>query len=111
MREQVALIARSGVSEAELSRVKTQWAASETYKLDGVFNQARELGSNWINGFPLDASARLIAKLRIVTSAEVQAVAARYFGDDQLTVATLLPQALDPNRKPRVRDAAAVSRH
>ena len=29
-------------------------------------------------------------------------VAARYFGDDQLTVATLVPQALEPNRKPRV---------
>ena len=110
LRAQVALVAREGVSDAELNRVKTQWAASETYKLDGVFNQARELGSNWINGLPLDASARLIAKLRTVTSAEVQSVAARYFGDDQLTVATLLPQPLDPNRKPRVPSAAA-SRH
>ena len=30
-----------------------------------------------------------------------QAVAAKYFGDDQMTLATLLPQPLDPNRKPR----------
>lgn len=101
LRQQVALIARDGVNEAELNRVKTQWAASETYKLDGVFNQARELGSNWVNGFPLDASTRLIAKLRSVTSDEVKAVAAKYFGDDDLTVATLLPQPIDPNRKPR----------
>jgi zinc protease len=28
-------------------------------------------------------------------------VAARYFGDDQLTVAELLPQPLDKTRKPR----------
>ena len=110
LRAQVALVSRDGVSDAELNRVKTQWAASETYKLDGVFNQARELGSNWINGLPLDASARLIAKLRTVTSAEVQSVATRYFSDDQLTVATLLPQPLDPNRKPRTPSAAA-SRH
>ena len=110
LREQVALIARDGVREAELNRVKTQWVASETYKLDSVFNQARELGSNWINGLPLDASARLIARLRTVTSAEVQSVAARYFGDDQLTVTTLLPQPIDPNRKPRAPGAAA-SRH
>ncbi len=109
LREQVALIARDGVRDAELNRVKTQWVASETYKLDSVFNQARELGSNWINGLPLDASARLIARLRTVTSAEVQSVAARYFGDDQLTVTTLLPQPLDPNRKPRTPGAA--SRH
>ncbi len=102
LREQVALVARDGVKDAELMRVKIQWTASETYKLDGVFNQARELGSNWINGLPLDASARLIAKLRSVTSDEVKAVAAKYFADDQLTVATLLPQPMDPNRKPRV---------
>ena len=101
LRQQVALIASAGVSEAELKRVKTQWAASETYKLDSVFSQARELGSNWVQGLPLDASSRLIARLRTVTAAEVQAVAAKYFGDDQMTLATLLPQAPDPNRKPR----------
>ena len=112
LREQVALVAKSGVSEAELNRVKTQWAASETYKLDGVFNQARELGSNWVGGLPLDASAILIAKLRTVTSAEVQSVANKYFGDDQLNIATLVPQPLDPNRKPRAKlPAAAGSRH
>ena len=112
LREQVALVAKSGVSEAELNRVKTQWAASETYKLDGVFNQARELGSNWVGGLPLDASAILIAKLRTVTSAEVQSVANKYFGDDQLNIATLVPQPLDPNRKPRTKlPAAAGSRH
>ena len=110
LREQVALIAREGVREAELNRVKTQWAASETYKLDSVFNQARELGSNWVNSLPLDASERLIALLRTITSAEVQSVASRYFGDDQLTVSTLLPQPIDPNRKPRAPGAAA-SRH
>jgi len=101
LRQQVALIAQDGVSEAELNRVKTQWVASETYKLDSVFSQAQELGSNWVQGLPLDASARLIARLRTVTSSEVQAVAAKYFGDDQLTMAALLPQPPDPNRKPR----------
>jgi zinc protease len=101
LRQQVALVASNGVSEAELKRVKTQWAAHETYKLDAVFSQARELGTYWINGLPLDTDTRLIAQLRTITSAEVQAVAARYFGDDQLTIATLLPQPLDPNRPPR----------
>ena len=112
LREQVALVAKNGVSDAELNRVKTQWIASETYKLDGVFNQARELGSNWVNGMPLDADAKLMAKLRSVTSAEVQAVAAKYFSDDQMTQATLLPQAIDANasRKPQAAPAAA-SRH
>ena len=101
LRQQVAVIAREGVSEAELNRVKTQWVASETYKRDSVFSQARELGSNWVQGLPLDASTRLIAQLRSITALEVQAVAAKYFSDDQMTLATLLPQPMEPNRKPR----------
>ena len=101
LREQVARIASEGVREAELNRVKTQWVASEVYKLDSVMNQARELGSYWSMGLPLDTGERLIARLRQVTAAQVQAVAAKYFSDDQLTVATLRPQPLDPNRKPR----------
>ena len=112
LRQQVALIAQAGVSDAELNRVKVQWAASETYKLDSVFSQARELGSNWVNGFPLDADARLIAKLRSITSDEVKAVAAKYFGDDELTVATLVPQPLDLNAVKRPRAASAAgTRH
>jgi zinc protease len=101
LREQITRIARDGVTEAELNRVKTQWVASQVYKLDSVFNQARELGSNWVQGLPLDADERLIARLRAVTAAQVKAVAGQYFGDDQLTVAVLQPQPLDKNRKPR----------
>ena len=102
LRAQIALVAQKGVTEAELGRVKTQWVSSAVYKLDSVMHQARELGSNWVQGLPLDANDRLIARLRGISAAQVQAVAAKYFGDDQLTVATLLPQPLDPNRqKPR----------
>ena len=101
LRAEVAKVAREGVTEAELSRVKTQWVAAEIYKRDSVMNQARELGSNWIEGFALDADERLIERLRAVTAAQVQAVAAKYFGDDQLTVGMLRPQPVDKNRKPR----------
>jgi zinc protease len=94
-------VARDGVTEAELSRVKTQWVAGEVYQLDSVFNQARALGSNWVQGLPLDANERLIARLRAVTADQVKAVAGKYFGDDQLTVAVLQPQPLDKTRKPR----------
>ena len=92
LRAEVARIAKDGVSESELARVKTQWMASEVYKRDSVMGQAQELGSNWVQGFPLDASERTIARLKGVTAAQVQAVAAKYFGDDQLTVGTLVPQ-------------------
>jgi zinc protease len=101
LRAEVVKVAREGVSEAELNRVKTSWVASEVYKLDSVMNQARELGSYWVEGLPLDAGERLIERLRGVTAEQVKAVAAKYFGDDQLTVGILRPQPIDPNRKPR----------
>ena len=101
LRAQVAKVAREGVSQAELNRVKTQWVATEVYKLDSVFNQGRELGSQWVLGLAPNAGERLVERLRAVTAEQVKAVAATYFGDDQLTVATLLPQPLDKSRKPR----------
>jgi zinc protease len=101
LRAEVAKVAREGVNEAELTRVKTQWIAAEVYKLDSVMNQARELGVFWVQGLPLDAGERLIQRLRGVTAEQVKSVAARYFGDDQLTIGTLRPQPVDPNRKPR----------
>jgi zinc protease len=101
LRAQVARVAREGVSEAELQRVKTRWIAGEIYKLDSVMNQARELGSAWVLGLPIDADERLMARLREVTPEQVKSVAARYFGDEQLTVGILRPLPVDPNRKPR----------
>ena len=109
LREQVAKVARDGVTEAELNRVKTQWVAGEVYKLDSVMNQARELGGYWVQGLQLDSGEKLIQALRGVTAEQVKAVAGRYFGDDQLTVAILRPQPVDKNRKPRTPSAGVRS--
>ena len=103
LRAQVKKVAAEGVTEAELQRVKTQWVASEVYKLDSVFNQARELGVAWALGLPPDSNEQVIARLRQVTAAQVQAVAKKYFGDDELTVAILRPQPMSakaPARRP-----------
>jgi zinc protease len=101
LKAQVVRIAREGITPAELARVKAQWVASEVYKLDSLFNQARELGTQWVQGFGVDAGEALIAQLRAVSAEQVQAVAQRYFGDDALTVAHLLPQPLDKSRQQR----------
>lgn len=101
LRAQVALVAREGVTPAELQRVKTRWIAGEIYKLDSVMGQARELGQAWLLGLPLDADQRLMARLNEVTAEQVKSVAARYFGDEQLSVGILRPLPADPNRKPR----------
>jgi zinc protease len=101
LRAQVRKVAEQGVTEAELQRVKTQWVASEVYKLDSVFNQARELGVAWSLGLPPDSNEQVMARLRQVTAAQVQAVAQKYFGDDELTVAILRPQPLSATAAPR----------
>ena len=101
LRAQVRKVADEGVTEAELQRVKTQWVASTVYKLDSVFNQAREMGVAWSLDLPPDSNEQVIARLRRVTAAQVQAVARKYFGDDALTVATLRPQPLSAPTAPR----------
>ena len=111
LRAQIARVASEGVNPAELERVKTQWVASTVYQRDSLSSQANDLGSNWVQGLPLDAEERVLALLRSVTPEQVQSVAQRYFGDDQLTVATLAPQPLDPNRKRPAAPAAGVRMH
>ena len=101
LRAQIKKIADEGVQEDELKRVKIQWMASNVYERDSVMGQAQNLGSYWIQGMPLDAEDKLLAELQKVTSDEVKAVAAKYFGDDQLTIGTLNPQPLPAGGKPQ----------
>ena len=101
LRAQIERIAREGVKEDELRRVKTQWTAAQVYGRDSLFNQAREIGTWWIEGLPLDTSDRLIDLLQAVTAQQVQEVARKYFGDDTLSVAHLLPQPIQSGSKPR----------
>ena len=101
LRAEVKRVAEAGISNAELKRVINQWTASEVYQQDSVFNQARMLGANWAVGLPINFDAEMLARLRQVTPAQVQEVAAKYFGDDELTVATLIPQPPEPLRKAR----------
>lgn len=88
----VARVAKEGVSDAELQRVKNQWSASEVYKRDSMFAQARELGQYWAQGWPVDGADTLMQRLRAVTPEQVRSVAARWFNESQLTVGLLQPE-------------------
>ncbi|EJN03340.1 pitrilysin family protein [Herbaspirillum sp. YR522] len=99
LRGEVARIASEGVSEQELQRVKTQLIAAQVYKRDSVFGQAMEIGMMETTGIGQRNIERIIDRLKTVTPAQVQAVAAKYFKDDNLTVATLVPLPLE-GKKP-----------
>lgn len=99
LRAEVERIAREGVSEQELQRVKRQLIASQIYKRDSVFGQAMEMGMMETIGLGQQNIDRLIERLKSVSAAQVQAVAQKYFKDDTLTVATLVPLPLE-GKKP-----------
>ncbi|MBP0600061.1 insulinase family protein [Herbaspirillum sp. LeCh32-8] len=98
LRAEVERVAREGVSPDELQRVKTQLIASQIYKRDSVFGQAMEIGVMETTGIGQKNIDRIIDRLKSVTPEQVQAVAQKYFKDDNLTVATLVPLPLDGKR-------------
>lgn len=98
LRAEVQKIAQDGVSAAELQRVKTQLVAGQIYKRDSVFGQAMEIGSLEMSGISQTRIDLMIEKLKGVSSAQVQAVAGKYFNDDNLTVATLVPLPLSDKK-------------
>ncbi len=92
LREQVARIARDGVTDDELDRIKTQYVASQVYGLDSMFGQVMRMGALEMVGLSHRDGDRLLERIRGVQAHQVQSVAARLFGDDALTVLTLDPQ-------------------
>ncbi|TWG83839.1 zinc protease [Cupriavidus gilardii J11] len=109
LRAEIDRIAREGVSADELQRVKAQVVASQIYKRDSVFGQGMEIGIAEIAGISWRDIDRILERIKQVTPEQVKAVAAKYFSEDNLTVATLLPQPIDPN-KPK-QQAPAGLRH
>jgi zinc protease len=98
LRAEVDRIAKEGVSEQELKRVKTQLIAGQIYKRDSIFGQAMEIGGMEMTGISHTKIDRIIEKLGAVTTQQVQAVAQKYFGDDSLTIATLVPLPLSEKK-------------
>lgn len=99
LRGEVTRIAKEGVQEQELQRIKAQYVASRVFGRDSLFGQVMETGLLEMVGLSHRDADRLLERVREVNAEQVKAVAARYFGDDQLTIVTLDPQPLD--QKPR----------
>ena len=99
--QQIEKIKTSGVTTEELDRVKAGVIASDVYQRDSMFYQAMQIGTVETIGFSWKILDGYQAKLRAVTSEQVQAVAKKYLVKDNLTIATLDPQPIDPNAKPQ----------
>ena len=106
LRAEIARIAREGVSEEELKRVKMQIISHQIYKRDSLMGQAMEIGVLEMVEVGHQQMDHLIGKLKTVTSDDVRAVAGRYFGDDTMTVGILEPLPPDSNKRPAAAPAA-----
>lgn len=99
--QQIEKIKATGVTVAELDRVKAGVIAADVYQRDSMFYQAMQLGTVETIGFSWRILDDYPNKLRAVTPEQVQAVAKKYLVQDNLTIATLDPQPLGPNAKPQ----------
>jgi zinc protease len=86
-------IARDGVLESELKRIKVRLLASQIYKRDSIFGQAMEIGGTEMAGFSWRDIDPMLEKMQAITPEQVQAVVKKYLRDDSLTIAVLNPQA------------------
>ena len=97
--QEIEKIKIDGITQEELQRVKAQVIAADVYQRDSMFYQAMQIGNLETAGFSWRILKDYPAKLQAVTAEQVQAVAKKYLVKDNLTVATLDPQPIDPNDK------------
>ena len=97
---QIEKIKTDGVTQQELDRVKAAVIAADVYQRDSMFYQAMQIGQLETMGYSWRLLKEYPEKLKAVTSEQIQAVAKKYLVKDNMTVATLDPQPIDPNAKP-----------
>lgn len=96
--DQVERLKTTPVSEKELARVLAQVEASRVYSKDSVMGQAMVMGMLSAVGLPPDLDEKWADKLRAITPADIQAVAKKYFTQDNLTVGILYPNGEAPKK-------------
>jgi zinc protease len=97
---QIELIKTAGVTQEELDRVKAAVIAADVYQRDSMFYQAMQIGQLETMNYSWRLLKEYPEKLKAVTSEQIKAVAKKYLIKDNMTVATLDPQPIDPNAKP-----------
>ena len=82
------------VSDAELTRVKTNVKAARIYDKDSMGVQAEEIGTYTALGLPWQLADEFVPSMEAVTAQQIQQVAQKYLIADRRTVAILDPQPM-----------------
>jgi zinc protease len=88
--DEIEKIKTSGVTPAEIARVKQQYGAADAYKRDGTEAVASEL-NEWIAVGDWTLYVTFPQKVQQVTPADVQRVANQYLNEDQSTTGWFVP--------------------
>ncbi len=92
---EVNILKKELVSEAELKRVKAQVVSGEVFERDSIQHMATLLGSLESVGLGHQYMDEYVPGVLAVTAEQVRDVAKKYLLEDHLTVAELIPQSLD----------------
>jgi zinc protease len=93
--EQISALQDQPPTQDELARVKAQVVAASVYEQDSSFYQAMKIGIMETVGLGWKTRDEYVERINAVTAEQVQAVAQKYFVENHLTVAELIPQATD----------------
>lgn len=91
--EQLDNLKTSKVTQQELDRVKASLIANKVYEQDSIYYQALVIGILESINLSWRDYDEYIAKLQEVTPEQIQVAAKKYFNDDRLTIARLLPSS------------------
>ncbi|HLA74943.1 MAG TPA: pitrilysin family protein [Gammaproteobacteria bacterium] len=99
IRAQIKRLQDEPVSAVELARIKAQVVANQVYERDSTFAQAMQIGSLETVGLDWRLMDAYVERVSAVTPEQIQQVARKYLIDDRLTLATLDPLPIDPDKK------------
>jgi len=95
--EEIAAIVRDGVSEAELEKARTRFLRSVIFARDNQAGMANMYGATLATGGTVADIAEWPDRIRSVSPAQVQAVAAKYLDLRRSVTGYLLPQPTAQN--------------
>lgn len=89
--DEIEKLKTQAVDNKELQRIKNQIIAQKTYEKDSIFGQAMELGLLETVGIGWKESYQYTDKIKQVTAKQIQEAAQRYFNEQSMTEAELIP--------------------
>lgn len=104
--KQVERVAKDGITEAELAKVKKGMLAEHYQTLSTMRGRASDYGNGWLVTGNAEQGQRYLDAIGRVTIADVRRVAAEYLKPDALTVTSLDPVAED---KTVVKESSATA--